>query len=72
VNLRGAELVETVFVDVDLSTAEGLDTCEHLGPSTLDYRTLQRSGRLPLAFLRGCGLPDRLIDCLPSLLGEAI
>ena len=29
-------------------------------------------GRLPLAFLRGCGLPDRLIDYLPSLLDEAI
>jgi hypothetical protein len=25
-----------------------------------------------LTFLRGCGLPDRLIDYLPSLLGEAI
>jgi TIR domain len=25
-----------------------------------------------LVFLRGCGLPDRLIDCLPSLLDEAI
>jgi hypothetical protein len=25
-----------------------------------------------LAFLRGCGLPDRLIDYLPSLLEEAI
>ena len=27
---------------------------------------------MPLAFLRGCGLPDRLIDYLPSLLEEAI
>ena len=33
---------------------------------------MQRSGRLPLAFLRGCGLPDRLIDYLPSLLEEAV
>jgi hypothetical protein len=33
---------------------------------------LQQSGRLPLAFLRGCGLPDRLLDYLPSLLDEAI
>ena len=44
----------------------------HEGPSIIDHRTLQRSGRLPLAFLRGCGLPDRLIDYLPSLLEEAI
>lgn len=71
-NLRGAALNGTVFADVDLSTTKGLDTCKHLGPSILDHRTLQRSGRLPLVFLRGCGLPDRLIDYLPSLLGEAI
>ena len=61
-----------MFANVDLSTTKGLDTCTHHGPSILDHRTLQRSGRLPLAFLRGCGLPDRLIDYLPSLLEEAI
>ena len=66
--LGGAILYETVFADVDLSTTKGLETCEHWGPSILDYRTLQRSGRLPLVFLCGCGLPDRLIDYLPSLL----
>ena len=71
-NLAGADLFETMFVNVDLSATKGLDTCRHLGPSVLDHRTLQRSGRLPLVFLRGCGLPDRLIDYLPSLLEEAI
>ena len=33
---------------------------------------MSTSGMLPLVFLRGCGLPDVLIDYLPSLLGEAI
>ena len=33
---------------------------------------LVKSGRLPLVFLRGCGLPERLIDYLPSLLNEPI
>jgi hypothetical protein len=61
-----------VFTDVDLSVTKGLETCAHIGPSVLDHRTLQRSRRLPLAFLRGCGLPDRLIEYLPSLLAEAI
>jgi hypothetical protein len=70
--LDGAKLYETVFANLDLSTTKGLETCTHMGPSILDHRTLQRSGRLPLAFLRGCGLPDRLIDYLPSLLEEAI
>jgi hypothetical protein len=41
-------------------------------PSTIDIRTLHRSRRLPLAFLRGVGLPDALIDYLPSLLSQAI
>jgi uncharacterized protein YjbI with pentapeptide repeats len=71
-NLSRAHLHETVFADVDLSATKGLDACTHQGPSIIDHRTLQRSGRLPLTFLRGCGLPDRLIDYLPSLLEEAI
>ena len=71
-DLSGAELYDTVFANVDLSATKGLDACTHEGPSILDHRTLQRSGRLPLIFLRGCGLPDRLIDYLPSLLEEAI
>jgi hypothetical protein len=49
-----------------------LEGCKFLGPCTLDYRTIHKSGRLPVPFLRGCGLPDPLIDYLPSLLNEAI
>jgi uncharacterized protein YjbI with pentapeptide repeats len=76
-NLRGADLSgaflsETLFVDTDLTRAEGLETCLYVGPSTIDHRTLQRSGPLPLAFLRGIGLPDNLIDYLPSLLNRPI
>jgi hypothetical protein len=58
--------------DVDLSTCKSLDLIDHYGPSIIDIRTLQRSGRLPLAFLRGVGMPDALIDYLPSLLNQAI
>jgi uncharacterized protein YjbI with pentapeptide repeats len=66
-NLCGADLTDaflhqTVFADVDLSSAIGLDTCVHGGPSIIDYRTLQKSGPLPLKFLRGVGLPDPLIE----------
>jgi hypothetical protein len=49
-----------------------LETCIHQGPSIIDHRTLRKSGRLPLPFLRGVGLPDRLIEYLPSLLNQAI
>jgi uncharacterized protein YjbI with pentapeptide repeats len=65
-------LGNTIFGDLDLRTVAGLDTCRHLGPSILDHRTLIRSGQLPLVFLRGCGLPDRLIDYLPSLFETAV
>ena len=69
-NLRGAKLFETVLGDTDLTAVKGLDSCIHEGPSTIDHRTLMKSGSLPLEFLRGCGLPDSLIDYLPSLWKE--
>jgi uncharacterized protein YjbI with pentapeptide repeats len=71
-NLSDADLGETIFGNVDLTGAIGLETCKHLGPSIIDHRTLQRSGPLPLRFLRGVGLPDRLIEYLPSLFDQAI
>jgi len=71
-DLTRAKLGETVFANVNLAEAKNLDACRHDRPSTLDFRTLQQSGPLPLAFLRGCGLPDLLIDYLPSLLDQPI
>jgi uncharacterized protein YjbI with pentapeptide repeats len=67
--LTGASLFYTVFGDVDLSGVIALERCNHLGPSIVDHRTLQKSKLLPLAFLRGVGLPDKLIEYLPSLYG---
>ena len=69
-NLSATALFETVFSDTNLTTVCGLETCRYYGPSTLDHRTLAKSGPLPLAFLRGCGLPEAFIEYLPSLLGE--
>jgi uncharacterized protein YjbI with pentapeptide repeats len=70
--LTKAILYETVFGNTNLREVQGLDTCQHEGPSILDYRTLSRLGPLPLPFLRGCGLPDQFIEYLPSLLNQAI
>ena len=72
VNFAGVHLYGTIFADVDLTTVKGLESCVHKGPSTIDHRTLARSGNLPLSFLRGCGLPDTFIDYLPSLLNQPI
>jgi uncharacterized protein YjbI with pentapeptide repeats len=71
-NLTDVHLLETIFGNVNLTGAIGLETCRHRGPSTIDHRTLQRSGTLPLAFLRGVGLPDNLIEYLPALFNQAI
>lgn len=71
-DLGGMILDSTTFGNTDLSDVKGLEKCRFQGPCTLDHRTIQKSGRLPLAFLRGCGLPDALIDYLPSLLNLPI
>jgi hypothetical protein len=71
-NMGGAALFETIIANVDLSNVSGLEECHHRGPSVLDHRTLQKSNQLPLAFLRGAGLPDKLISYLPSLFTQSI
>jgi TIR domain/Pentapeptide repeats (8 copies) len=75
--LNGADLTlcsygETIFGDTALNGAIGLEKGRHQGPSFVDHLTLLRSGLLPLPFLRGCGLPDILINYLPSLLHAPI
>jgi uncharacterized protein YjbI with pentapeptide repeats len=71
-NLSGAELMQTIFANVDIGKTDGLNNCKHWGPSVIDFQTLSLSGNLPLPFLRGCGLPDILIEYLPSLRRDAI
>jgi uncharacterized protein YjbI with pentapeptide repeats len=76
-NLSGTNLTEAVlgdglFVDIDLTSVIGLATCSHYGSTAINHRTLETSGSLPLPFLRGVGLPDTLIEYLPSLFGKAI
>jgi hypothetical protein len=59
---RATVLYETVFANVALSAALHLDQCVHKGPSVIDHRTLARSKGLSREFLRGCGLPDYVIE----------
>jgi hypothetical protein len=66
-------LYMTCFSNVDLSSVKGLDSAIHHGPSYVDIHTLYKSkGNIPESFLRGCGVPDNLIEYLPSLTGKAI
>ena len=70
-NLTKAHLSGTVFA-TDLTGTAGLETCHHFGPSIIDFKTLEASPSLPLVFLRGIGLPDAVIDYLPSLTSQPI
>ncbi len=67
-NLSGARCILTVFTNIDLSEIQGLDSIQHLGPSTIGLSTLFRSkGQIPEVFLRGCGVPEAVIIRLPDL-----
>lgn len=72
-SLHAASLVDTVFGDVDLSVAVGLDNTYHYGPSSIGIDTLLKSrGKIPEAFLRGCGVPENVITYIPSLVAQPI
>mgnify|MGYP001577554143 FL=1 len=65
-------LFETAFINTNLTGATGLETCFHAGPSTVDVRTIQRSGMLPGKFLRGCGVSEEFLHYLSSLLNQPV
>jgi hypothetical protein len=71
-DFSGAMLHWTIFAKLDLTDTKGLNSCKHDGPSPIDFLTLSTSINLPLSLLRGCGLPDNVIEYLSSLHIEAI
>ena len=72
-DFTGAETMGTIFADVDLSAANGLETIIHNGPSTIGIDTIYKSrGKIHEAFLRGCGVPDEFIDFISSMTRRAI
>src|SRR5262249_27008335 len=72
-NFTHARIGGCFFHDVDLSRVMGLDTVIHSCPSSLDISTMFLShGKIPDSFLRGCGVPDTLIEYQRSLAGRSI
>ena len=54
---------------IDLSGVKGLETLHHHGPSTIGIDTIYLSkGKIPEVFLREAGMPQIMIDYLPSLI----
>jgi hypothetical protein len=69
-DLNGAYLFNTMLNSLDLKETIGLEHCEHIGPSIIDLNTLLTSP-LPTSFLRGCGVPEKVIEYLPSMRDDA-
>ncbi len=72
VDVEGSLLGRTIFAFTSLKHVKGLPTCEHSGPSCLDFATLIASNPLPEAFLGGCGLPDDYIRYISSFVAKPI
>lgn len=67
-DMTSAEVGYTIFGDLDLPEVHGLETVRHNYPSTIGIDTLYNChGDIPEAFLRGCGIPDTLIEYMHSL-----
>lgn len=78
VDVRGADFTSsvmgyTVFDNVDLSDAKGLEGVKHEAPSTIGVSAVYRSkGKIPEVFLRGAGVPESFITYMKSLVVEPI
>jgi uncharacterized protein YjbI with pentapeptide repeats len=67
-DFTNAEMGGTLLSRVDLRATRGLETVSHRRPSSIGVDTIILSeGRLPEAFLRGCGVPDSFSVHIPSL-----
>jgi len=77
-DLRGADFVGahlgfTIFGDNDLRTVKGLETLVHVVPSSIGLDVIYRSqGKIPAAFLRGCGVPEDFITYAQSLVANPV
>ena len=74
-DLQGSDLTHAILFDTNFGATNLkkaiLEPCIFRGPSVVDHQTLQLSGNIPQSFLRGCGLPDRFIEYIPSLFNES-
>jgi uncharacterized protein YjbI with pentapeptide repeats len=72
-DFTGASLGATTFADNGLSEVKGLETVNHFGPSSIGVDTIYKSqGKIPDAFLRGCGVPEDFITYMRSLTVQPI
>ncbi len=62
-NFMHSKLGVTILSNNDFASSLGLETIRHDSPSTIGTDTLRKSkGKIPIEFLRGCGLSDWEIE----------
>jgi hypothetical protein len=67
-NISACRMQGTKLGDLDLSCCSGLDTIDHVRPSTIGIDTIYLSGgNIPEVFLRGAGVPESFITYMKSL-----
>src|SRR5438445_4892322 len=72
-NFEKAVVCHTTFADNDLSNVRGLETVQHLGPSTIGIDTISRSrGKISKSFLLGAGVSDETIGHIESLAANLV
>jgi len=70
---HNAFIESTVFTEMELHEAVWLEEAVHNGPSEISISTIYRSeGKIPDAFLRGCGVPEDFITYMRSLTVTAL
>lgn len=68
-NLNNCWMADVRLLGLNLSTAKGLETVRHRGPSFIDFDTFYLSkGLIPDSFLRGAGVPEPIIVQQKSLI----
>lgn len=67
-----AYILGSEFIDIDLGAAKNLSHSKVFSHTTLDHRTLFKSGVLPLNFYRSCGFPDNFVEYVTSLIRDPI
>lgn len=64
-NFKQSNFARTTISDCDLSNTLGLASVSHKGPSTIGIDAILKSkGKIPVSFLKGCGVPDDVVKIL--------
>lgn len=67
-NFKNSHLGYSIISDCDLVNALNLESTDHNFPSTIGIETIFKSkGKIPLLFLKGCGIPKDVIKTILPL-----